>query len=665
MKTMEIKKCVFSFFLLLCFCFSTYGQNPSYSMLFEMASSWLKPFLLDDNSKGVIHKTVEVPTYHYSISSVFLKRKIAPGHRIVILDTKNNQRPILEGVVSYDHDFLLVTGIKYDYSAIQLTTTYGIFLVSNADNGLMVYKPKKAGDIRIVEQDVYFYHSYCHNCPVIVSLNGAPCVAVDGKMGEEQFTDYYAPISQATLKRIGYNKPFDLLMASKTDVRIKWKNGVVFSGDVFLEPNDNGIFSIYALAGNMKGFLDGYKEIKVREDNGSIFMELIDSPKNSVMKHEVLKVSDKDTISEKDYWNENVFFEKVNEVFCEYRNGDVFEGNASYKPLLNTAGELVSADVVFIAGTIRYANGDRFEGLFNEDGQKDGLYYYANGDRFEGRLKNKWGNLYFDGTTYLKSGKIMEGNYLNVDNLSDAELGCLKNCMSPSEATAMAFAFKKAQCYDVYATGNSCPTLHHFDANYEHTTIKFGSFLIYRKDKKCYYLLRGSDDNPKVYDKRGSRIYSLGDKFSIIVVAYTDDEGRHLEEVVLNNGVPDYITRYKYYSNHKMSSIKTQWLNEEKILKCNFFSDGLLRSAYEYQIGNGDKMVLRRSKEAHPSFGGYTSKLYDLNGNYERLINWDIGEHRWANIKVAIEPNMSNEYSLLDPMDPMWRYLISFLSDFE
>jgi hypothetical protein len=35
---------------------------------------------------------------------------------------------------------------------------------------------------------------------------------------------------------------------------------------------------------------------------------------------------------------------------------------------------------------------------------------------------------------------------------------------------------------------------------------------------------------------------------------------------------------------------------------------------------------LRKTKEFNPTFGGYTSKLYDLNGNFEREIKWDIGE---------------------------------------
>ena len=60
-------------------------------------------------------------------------------------------------------------------------------------------------------------------------------------------------------------------------------------------------------------------------------------------------------------------------------------------------------------------------------------------------------------------------------------------------------------------------------------------------------------------------------------------------------------------------------------MSCNFFSDGKLRSAYQYSRGNTGENILRKSKESHPTYGGYTCKLYDLNGNYERSIDWKIG----------------------------------------
>ena len=45
-----------------------------------------------------------------------------------------------------------------------------------------------------------------------------------------------------------------------------------------------------------------------------------------------------------------------------------------------------------------------------------------------------------------------------------------------------------------------------------------------------------------------------------------------------------------------------------------------------YVRGNSNRIILRKSKESHPTLRGFTSKLYDLDGNYEKTIKWSIGE---------------------------------------
>ena len=36
---------------------------------------------------------------------------------------------------------------------------------------------------------------------------------------------------------------------------------------------------------------------------------------------------------------------------------------------------------------------------------------------------------------------------------------------------------------------------------------------------------------------------------------------------------------------------------------------------------------MRKSKEAHPTFGGFSIKQYDLDGNYEKMTEWSIGDY--------------------------------------
>ena len=133
-----------------------------------------------------------------------------------------------------------------------------------------------------------------------------------------------------------------------------------------------------------------------------------------------------------------------------------------------------------------------------------------------------------------------------------------------------------------------------------------------------------------------------------------DDKGYRKWEKVFEKGTPTYINEFTWYSNGVVKSIKSYTYDTKQIyLACNFFSDGKLRSAYQYSIGNNGKNILRKSKESHPTLGGYTCKLYDLDGNYERSIDWDIG-FGWSLFggfhqqKMAPDPLEFDKLELLD-----------------
>jgi hypothetical protein len=90
-----------------------------------------------------------------------------------------------------------------------------------------------------------------------------------------------------------------------------------------------------------------------------------------------------------------------------------------------------------------------------------------------------------------------------------------------------------------------------------------------------------------------------------------------------------------------VNTINSYYYKTKKLyLSCNFFSDGKVRSAYQYASGNNGKNILRKSKESHPTLGGYTSKLYDLDGRYERDIQWKIGtdESMWGTYETKMAP---------------------------
>ena len=129
------------------------------------------------------------------------------------------------------------------------------------------------------------------------------------------------------------------------------------------------------------------------------------------------------------------------------------------------------------------------------------------------------------------------------------------------------------------------------------------------------------------YDVKKKQYTCYSDR-SIKITFTVDQNGYRKSEILYynSNTDPKYRNEYTWYINGVIESIKSyDYSTNEIFLVCHFFSDGKLRSAYKYGIGNSGKNVLRKSKESHPTFGGYTCKLYDLNGKYERSISWDIG----------------------------------------
>ena len=136
---------------------------------------------------------------------------------------------------------------------------------------------------------------------------------------------------------------------------------------------------------------------------------------------------------------------------------------------------------------------------------------------------------------------------------------------------------------------------------------------------------------------------SREDAEDVYLEVKVDGSGKHIQEIVYKSGVPTYINVFTWYSNGVIESIKSYSYDTKLIyLSCNFFSDGSIRSAYKYGPGNNGDNILRKSKESHPRYGGYTSRLYDLNGDFERSVTWEIGEEMsygfFSSGRVMLDP---------------------------
>ena len=113
----------------------------------------------------------------------------------------------------------------------------------------------------------------------------------------------------------------------------------------------------------------------------------------------------------------------------QFKNGDIYEGDWSDghfdgKGIFTYAKPKSPEDEVCFAqfkgtykagrrseGTLIYANGDIFQGTFNEEGMKDcGVQKYSNGDEFAGDFKNgaRW-----QGVMKFATGEEYSGEWQN------------------------------------------------------------------------------------------------------------------------------------------------------------------------------------------------------------------------------------------------------------
>lgn len=79
------------------------------------------------------------------------------------------------------------------------------------------------------------------------------------------------------------------------------------------------------------------------------------------------------------------------------RDNEIVYGNGRYK------GETVNG-IRSGKGTMYYKNGNRFEGIYENDSRKTGTLYYKIGDKYVGQFHDN--KLEGEGTYYFKNGDI-------------------------------------------------------------------------------------------------------------------------------------------------------------------------------------------------------------------------------------------------------------------
>lgn len=385
------------------------GQS-SFSAYETRINSWRASIGSDAMPKGAKEKTVEFPTYHYCIDGCFQKGILVEGQKVKIYDTTNELLLVLEGRVSYVANRLVVTGVKHDYEGARENKTYGMFHVSNGADNTMVYNPKKAGELLINDSEIYYYCGYFLNSPTIVSLINNAYIIVDGKSGKAGYDELTAPLLKSDITRVGYDKPYALLLTISKDAIMKFSDGVIFKGNLLPKAEGEGDIRFLQLAGVKNNYPKGHKTISVKEDGYRLIMETVDDPDNPTLLKETVTVSNKNQIPAESYWRKEALLEKMSELNWVFRNGDTYVGKALYKAVPSDDG-MNNYGIRLTSGTYRYANGDSFEGNLS-------------GEYFHG--------IAVSGTTRFRDGTSETGNWLAPYQLKNAQYDRLAKLVYPS-----------------------------------------------------------------------------------------------------------------------------------------------------------------------------------------------------------------------------------------
>ena len=578
--------------LLICTCLSAYSQNE-FAIIRDEVNTWYASIESASITSSKTPKTIDFTTQHYSICGIIAKGILCEGTIAKFYETTSLVPDILlEGRVSYQTNRMVVEGIRYIKTSTGTNKIYGIFYVYNMGDFSLNYKPKKAGALRIKCSQASYLEGFYLKCPVIVRMNEKNTVYVDGKTGGRGYSFLSAAIPNITLNDDDSFDIYQILLQAKDDVTTYWENGIMFRGRVKPTPREDGTIIFYILDGQKTRMSTGPKRITVSRENGNIVYTQEDNDDNQLLSKETMFVKDDGTLSEMDYWNRGKIYENCYLAQWTYRNGNYFEGSIK---------SVVTADRISSTAT-------------------KGVFKYPNGDKFEGDVSSKSvGAFFVDGTTFFVDGSNVKGNWLEKYKLNSSQWEKVYKCSNPSEAKALAEKLMRSNYYQEYKYSGS---IEYFDPKEEHPSSTYADYVTYNKIRKLYSCRYKPTEDIKL-------------RFAV------DDKGFRKWEVIYGyNNKPEFLNEFTWYSNGEIESIKSYHYNTKKIyLSCYFFSDGKLRSAYLYGLNQSGEIILRKSKESHPSFGGYTCKLYDLNGNYERTIDWEIGKWIWGMSPSQIDVN--------------------------
>lgn len=398
-------------------------DSKSFSAIEREAQRWYDSMAADPVEKGIKEKTYLFEKQSYSISGFFQKGELANGKFVAIYDITNTPEVILEGKVSYLAGRLVVTGKKYCLDQPNVET-YGAFYVSNTPDGLMTYKTNKAGDLTIEDKDIFFHYGVYQGSPCIIDVKNGR-FALNGKIGGRSYDELNFQIPKQSIDSIGYSDIVSLMLCAKDDVVFKEQDGSSFSGTVKPTLLDDGRVSFTYLNGQRSHLPSDFGEYEIRVSlygEGLMHYKSDPNPQSRLKSTTIYTNRNRNDIN--NWWDVSEYIANPDKVIWEYRNGDIYEGEASFK--IREDGALITT---LGKGTMSYLNGDAFEGNLS------GKAFYG---------------IPIEGKTKFRDNTTAEGNWLEVYRLTPSQYSSLASLHFPTAIRDSALAFRDDNQFQLY-----------------------------------------------------------------------------------------------------------------------------------------------------------------------------------------------------------------------
>ena len=559
--------------------------QKDYNKLHAEIEQWTSSTMSEISSTS--SRTVKYPAFGYSIRSHFKKGTIIDGALVDIVCRDSTTR--LYGIAHHENERIYIKGIIYERKENEWKpTTYGSFFISNTSSNSITCKAKAAGALAIQNRDINYIIGHHNEYPVILSIKES-CIALDGKTSNRSFIGFYASLDSSKVQKIGQNNISEIIASATTNCRIERSDHELLYKEI--KPLIGQCTSI-AITPGINTPIGTIGQV-IKRNSPALHLILIKDTNTSIIEEEW--IVPEESIPSDSILNAKVYFKNAKTVCYKLRNGDSYKGpcRVTLTNLSNDQGYSVTTNITI--GEYIYQNGDKFAGdLF--------------GDQFAG--------LPINGVTKFSDSTYAYGNWLLKYKLTQEQADSLQKIRFPIDVREQAEKFNFSNCYTLYKLKDHlCGwNLSYFNPKEEHcedARYYSGHCLLHNKSTGWYSVLK---------DKESKKI---------LVDLLVDNHGRHIQEITYDyNGNPQFINKLTWYSNGEIQSIKSYHYKTQLLyLDISYYSDGTLKNAYMYSIGNNGRNIMRQSKEVDPTYGTYRAVLYDLDGNYERHIKWEIGDY--------------------------------------